>query len=56
MSDFLLADGAATGNPLVNVSVFIVFAAITLYIVYRVSSANATASDYYAAGGGFTGA
>jgi cation/acetate symporter len=56
VSTFLLADGAATGNPLVNVSVFIVFAAITLYIVYRVSSANATASDYYAAGGGFTGA
>ncbi|MBB5889134.1 solute symporter family protein [Kutzneria kofuensis] len=52
----VLADGTATGNPLINLSVFVLFAAVTLYIVYRVSNGNATTSDYYAAGGAFTGA
>ena len=45
-----------TGNPVLNLSVFAVFVLITLYIVYRVSSRNVTASDYYAAGSSFTGA
>jgi cation/acetate symporter len=52
----ILADGTATGNPLINLGVFVLFAAATLYIVYRVSSGNTTTSDYYAAGGAFTGA
>jgi cation/acetate symporter len=56
VSTIILADGATIGNPLVNLGIFLVFAAITLYIVYRVSSGHATASDFYAAGGGFTGA
>ncbi|KJK42369.1 acetate permease, partial [Lentzea aerocolonigenes] len=45
-----------TGNPVLNLSVFAVFVLITLYIVYRASSRNVTASDYYAAGSSFTGA
>ncbi|GDY29542.1 solute symporter family protein [Gandjariella thermophila] len=44
-----------SGNPTLNVGIFVVFVAITLYIVYRASSRNTTAADYYAAGGGFTG-
>ena len=46
----------ATGNPLVNTTVFAVFVAATLFAVYRVSHRNTTAADYYAAGSGFTGA
>ncbi|RSM90502.1 cation acetate symporter [Kibdelosporangium aridum] len=43
------------GNPTVNVSIFVAVVVVTLFIVYRVSSKNATAADYYAAGGGFSG-
>jgi len=44
-----------TGNPTLNTVVFLVFIAITLFVVYRASHSNATAADYYAAGGNFTG-
>jgi cation/acetate symporter len=46
---------AAAGNPAINVSIFVAVVAVTLFIVYRVSSRNTTAADYYAAGGSFTG-
>ncbi|MEU5695977.1 cation acetate symporter [Actinosynnema sp. NPDC020468] len=44
-----------SGNTVINLSVFAVFVLITLYVVYRAGSRNATASDYYAAGSSFTG-
>jgi cation/acetate symporter len=44
------------GDPVLNLSVFAAFVLLTLYVVYRASSSNVTASDYYAAGSGFTGA
>ena len=46
---------ASAGNPGINVSVFLGVVAVTLFIVYRVSSRNTTTADYYAAGGKFTG-
>jgi cation/acetate symporter len=46
---------ATAGDPAINVSVFLVVVAVTLFIVYKVSSRNATAADYYAAGSAFTG-
>jgi cation/acetate symporter len=46
---------ASAGNPGVNVSIFLGVVAVTLFIVYRVSSRNTTAADYYAAGSAFTG-
>ncbi|MCS7481524.1 cation acetate symporter [Umezawaea endophytica] len=49
-------DGPATGgNVAINISVFAVFVLITLYVVYRASTRNTTAADYYAAGSSFTG-
>ncbi|CCH33497.1 cation acetate symporter [Actinosynnema sp. NPDC047251] len=42
-------------NTALNLGVFGVFVVITLFVVYRVGSRNATASDYYAAGSSFTG-
>ncbi|MFC7340993.1 cation acetate symporter [Saccharopolyspora griseoalba] len=42
-------------NPVLNISIFAVFVLVTLFIVYRVSSAGTT-TDYFAAGSGFTGA
>ncbi len=42
-------------NPVLNVSIFLVIVASTLFVVYRVSSRNTTTADYYAAGGQFSG-
>jgi len=43
------------GSPALNTTVFAVFVAVTLYVVYRVSHRNASTADYYAAGSAFTG-
>jgi cation/acetate symporter len=43
------------GSVFLNVSIFVVFIAVTLVLVYRASRTNRTASDYYAAGRAFTG-
>ncbi|MFI0908794.1 cation acetate symporter [Streptomyces sioyaensis] len=50
----LIAAGT-TGSPTLNVSIFVAFVCITLFVVYRVSGSSPTASDYYAAGSGFSG-
>jgi cation/acetate symporter len=47
--------GGSMGSPALNTTVFAVFVAITLYIVYRVSHRNSSTHDYYAAGSAFTG-
>jgi cation/acetate symporter len=46
----------AMGDPRLNAAVFGLFVLVTLVVVFRVSRGNRTASDYYAAGRGFTGA
>src|ERR671913_1986429 len=43
------------GDPWLNIAIFGAFVAITMIIVFRASRNNRTASDYYAAGGSFTG-
>jgi cation/acetate symporter len=45
----------ATADPILNISIFGVFLVITLFVVYR-ASGRGTATDYFAAAGGFTGA
>src|ERR1700754_2052031 len=45
----------AVGDVGLNIGIFLVFVAVTLYFVYRASRTNKTASDYYAAGRAFTG-
>ena len=42
-------------NPVLNISIFAAFVAVTLFIVIRASRNNKTAADYYAAGRSFTG-
>jgi cation/acetate symporter len=55
-SVFLAAKADDTlGSPAVNISIFLVFVAITLAIVIRASRNNKTAADYYAGGRAFTG-
>ena len=56
MSATVLAQGVEGSNPLLNISIFTAFVVITLAIVVRVSKkASSGASDFYTAGGGFTG-
>jgi cation/acetate symporter len=50
-----LAAGVEGSNTALNISIFAVFVAITLYIVFRASRSSKTAVDYYAAGHNFTG-
>ncbi|MCY7340604.1 MAG: cation acetate symporter [Pseudonocardia sp.] len=52
----LAQDGVEGSNPLLNIAIFGVFVVITLVIVVRVSRrASSGASDFYTAGGGFSG-
>lgn len=43
------------GSPALNITIFVVFVAVTLAIVLRASRNNRTAADYYAGGRAFTG-
>ncbi|QEW04910.1 sodium/solute symporter [Microbacterium lushaniae] len=45
----------AENDPILNISIFGAFVAVTLFIVIRASRNNKTAADYYAAGRSFTG-
>ncbi|MFE9607873.1 cation acetate symporter [Streptomyces sp. NPDC006012] len=45
----------AIGSPTLNLSVFLIFVFITLFIVYKVTNRNQSTADYYAAGSAFTG-
>ncbi|MBW0102696.1 cation acetate symporter [Pseudonocardia sp. KRD291] len=58
MSRYLVTAAAtpSVGSPLLNLLVFLGFVAVTLFVVYQAGHRNRTTSDYYAAGGGFTGA
>jgi cation/acetate symporter len=47
--------GHAAGSPTINLSIFLAFVAITLFIVYRASNSSPTTSDYYTAGSAFSG-
>ena len=42
-------------NPILNISIFLAFVAVTMFIVIRASKNNASAADYYAGGRSFTG-
>ena len=51
-----LAAGVEGSSPVLNISIFVVFVAITLVVVVRVSRrARSGASDFYTAGAAFTG-
>ncbi|MFC4564540.1 cation acetate symporter [Nocardiopsis mangrovi] len=49
------AQGIEGINPVLNMSIFGAFVAVTLVIVFRASRNTKTASDYYAAGRAFSG-
>jgi cation/acetate symporter len=49
------APATTLGDVRLNLIVFLVFVAVTLWVVYKASHGNRTTSDYYAAGGAFNG-
>jgi cation/acetate symporter len=52
----ILAQGVEGSSPLLNITIFSLFVVATLVIVVRVSRrASSGASDFYTAGGGFSG-
>ena len=51
----LLAAAQTVGNPALNIAIFVVFVAVTLYIVIRASQRNATATEFFTADRAFTG-
>jgi len=57
MRPAVVAAEAATsvGSPGLNIAIFVLFVAVTLAIVIRVSRTNKTAADYYAGGRAFSG-
>ncbi|MDJ0393885.1 cation acetate symporter [Rhodococcus sp. G-MC3] len=51
-----LAQASTTvGEPIVNISIFAAFVMVTMVVVIRASKKNATASEFFTAGGGFSG-
>ncbi len=50
-----IAAAEAVGNPAVNISIFVAFVAVTMFVVIRASRKNASASEFFTAGGGFSG-
>ena len=49
------AEGAAAGNPILNIAVFGVFIAFTLYVVTRAGKTTSESSDFYTGGASFSG-
>ena len=53
--DVLAAESGTVGNPAANIGIFILFVAVTLYILVQASKKNATAAEFFTAGRSFTG-
>lgn len=57
MNPIILAQEAeySTGNPILNISVFLVFLIVTMALVLRAGKSTKEASDFYTGGGTFSG-
>ena len=55
MTTTYLAQEANTGNPILNIAVFVVFIIVTMAIVMRAGKTTKEASDFYTGGASFTG-
>ncbi len=51
----LLAESSTIGNPAVNISIFVGFVIITLFIVIRAGRSNTNATEFFTAGHAFSG-
>ncbi|WP_431235443.1 solute symporter family protein [Mycolicibacterium psychrotolerans] len=55
MSTTVLAEAARIGNPVINISIFVAFVLITLFIVIRASRTNTNATEFFTGGRAFSG-
>lgn len=55
MTTTYLAQEASTGNPILNIAVFVVFIIVTMTVVLRAGKSTKEASDFYTGGASFTG-
>lgn len=55
MTTTFLAQGSSTGNPLLNIAVFVLFIIVTMAVVMRAGKTTKEASDFYTGGASFTG-
>ncbi|PWJ24279.1 cation/acetate symporter [Branchiibius hedensis] len=55
MNTLSVQTAATVGSPALNIGIFLLFVAFTLYIVLRVSRTNRSATDFYAGGRAFSG-
>ncbi|AKK26432.1 cation acetate symporter [Mycobacterium sp. EPa45] len=55
MTTTVLAEAARIGNPAVNISIFVAFVLITLFIVIRAGRTNTNATEFFTAGHAFSG-
>ena len=57
MQSYLLAaeTGEGTGNPVLNIAIFGIFIAVTLYIVARAGKTTNDSADFYTGGASFSG-
>jgi cation/acetate symporter len=51
----VLAEAGRIGNPAVNISIFVTFVVITLFIVIRASRSNTNATEFFTGGRAFSG-
>ncbi|EHB49983.1 SSS sodium solute transporter superfamily [Mycolicibacterium rhodesiae JS60] len=55
MTTTLLAEASRIGNPVVNISIFVAFVLITLFIVIRAGRTNTNATEFFTGGRAFSG-
>ncbi len=55
MSTTVLAEAARIGNPVINISIFVAFVLITLFIVIRAGRSNTNATEFFTGGRAFSG-
>ncbi|WP_396926292.1 cation acetate symporter [Mycolicibacterium sp.] len=55
MTTTLLAEASRIGNPVVNISIFVAFVLITLFIVIRAGRSNTNATEFFTGGRAFSG-
>lgn len=51
----LAAEAPQTGNPILNIAVFVAFIVVTMTVVLRAGKSTKEASDFYTGGGSFSG-
>ena len=55
MTTTVLAEASRIGNPVVNISIFVAFVLVTLFVVIRAGRTNTNATEFFTGGRAFSG-